>query len=70
MLHGKDTINSFDFGGTATDDDLIFSTASIEALSSVGDHVAGDGSDVTAGAVTLLKVDAKSTDIGQLQIML
>ncbi len=41
-----------------------FQHRSIEELSSVGAHVAGDGSDVAAGAVTLLKVDTKATDIG------
>ncbi len=57
-------------GFDTANDKLVFSTASIEELSSVGAHVAGDGSDVAAGAVTLLKVDTKATDIGQLQIVL
>jgi len=58
--HGHDTVTGFD----TANDKLVFSTASIEELSSVGAHVAGDGSDVAAGAVTLLKVDTKATDIG------
>jgi hypothetical protein len=59
----KAVINGFDFGGTATDDNLIFDVSSLEEIAG-GDLVDGAGTSVGAAALSIKTVTAAATDIG------
>ena len=58
------TVNGFDFGGAAADDDIEFTLVSVEAYTGVTQYVNGSGTNATATGHTLLKVTVAGTDIG------